>query len=269
MDISEAIESCLRCARSLRQSWIPPVNVRGKPLAGTGIWHSPLTDGICDACMESARSAEEHVRQRLRLQKRMRSILGSRPADEFTFDRFAITPENRNGYEKAIGFDPRVRNLYLWGACGVGKTHLSYAIARRALESGLSAVVTTPPRLSRRLRMREPDEEQSILDSFIRADVLVVDELGIGHETAFLKQILQEILDGRTFDDRGGLVITSKFSLDALAEHLKEDAIPSRLAGRCIPVEVGGSDHRLRTQALADLPLAFAASDPFNSRVHL
>jgi DNA replication protein DnaC len=269
MEISQTIEICVHCGRSLTANWIPPVKVVGKPLAGTGTWQSPLTDGVCDTCIESERNAEERMRQGLRLRNRIRSVLGSRPAYEFTFDRFAVSPENRSAYETAIAFDPRLRNLYLWGACGVGKTHLAYAIARRALEVGQAAVVTTPPRISRRLRMREPDEEQSILDRLIRADVLVIDELGIGHETAFLKQILQEILDGRTFDNRSGLVITSKFSLDALAAHLKEDAIPSRLAGRCVTVEMGGLDHRLRTQALADLPLAFPTSETFNSRVHL
>lgn len=265
MELSPMSEICLHCGQTLSPIWIPPVNVLGRPLAGTGVWQSPFTDGICETCIESARNAEEVIRRRLRLQKRIRSILGSRAADEFTFERFAVTPANTLAYQKAIAFESRRRNLYLWGACGVGKTHLAYAIARRALEAGQTTIVTSPPRISRRLRMREPYEEQNILDRFIRADVLVIDELGIGNETAFLKQVLQEILDGRSFDDRGGLVITSKFSLDGLAAHLKEDAIPSRLAGRCLTAKVSGSDYRLKRQAPPDLPLAFAGSETFNS----
>src|SRR5437764_995719 len=182
MEISQTLETCLHCGRSSAPNWIPPMKVLGKPLAGTGLWQSPLTDGRCDGCIESARSAEEGVRRRMQMQKRIRSVLGSKPADDFTFDRFVVTPENKSAYEKAIAFDPRLKNLYLWGACGVGKTHLAYAIARRALELGQTVLVTTPPRISRRLRMREPDEEQGILDRLIRVDVLVIDELGIGHE---------------------------------------------------------------------------------------
>jgi DNA replication protein DnaC len=57
--------------------------------------------------------------------------------------------------------------------------------------------------------------------------------------------MLQEILDERTFNDRAGLLLTSKYSLDELAAKLADDSIPSRLAGMCHVVAVRGADHRL------------------------
>jgi len=100
--------------------------------------------------------------------------------------------------------------------------------------------------LSRRMRMKDPEQEQAALDGFIRAEALVLDDLGAGPNTAYSRQILQEILDRRNFTDRAGIVVTSKYSLDELAATLADDSIPSRLAGMCQMIRVGGRDHRLQ-----------------------
>jgi DNA replication protein DnaC len=93
--------------------------------------------------------------------------------------------------------------------------------------------------------MKDPEQEQTAVDEFVRVEVLVFDDLGSGSDTTYSRQILQEILDGRDFKDRGGLVITSKYSLSGLAQKLNDDTIPSRLAGMCRVVELKGPDHRL------------------------
>jgi DNA replication protein DnaC len=95
--------------------------------------------------------------------------------------------------------------------------------------------------LVRKLRMKTPEEEQQTIDGFIRVGVLVIDGLGVGSDTAYARQVLQEILDGRDFHDRGGLVVTSRFSLAGLGRRLTDDAIPSRLAGMCRLVEIRAS----------------------------
>jgi len=85
--------------------------------------------------------------------------------------------------------------------------------------------------LSRKVRMKDPDKEQEAIDGYVRSDVLVLDDLGAGPDTPFSRQILQEILDGRDFADRPGLVVTTKYSLNELAGKRVDDSIPSRLAG--------------------------------------
>jgi DNA replication protein DnaC len=57
------------------------------------------------------------------------------------------------------------------------------------------------------------------------AEVLLLDDLGTGQETAYSRQILQEILDGRDFQDRPGLVVTSSYSLDGLAQKMGHDHV--------------------------------------------
>jgi len=168
---------------------------------------------------------------------------GEKPYREFTFERYQVEPGNQLAYERSKNFSPACDNLCFWGPCGVGKTHLAYAVARRCFGESLSVTIVLAGQLSRKVRMKDPEQEQTAVDDLVGADVLVLDDLGT--ETAYARQILQEILDGRNFRERAGLVITSKYSLDELAAKPVDDAIPSRLAGMCQVVEIKGVDRRL------------------------
>jgi DNA replication protein DnaC len=122
---------------------------------------------------------------------------------------------------------------------------LALAIARRCFEETLLVTIVQAWQLSRKVRMKDPDQEQAAVDRFVQSEVLILDDLGSGAETVFNRQILQEILDARDLKDYAGLVVTSKYSLDELAAKLGDDSISSRLAGMCQVIEVKGIDHRL------------------------
>jgi DNA replication protein DnaC len=220
--------------------------LNGKVLAGTGVWHSQLTDRLCPDCLTALQAQRQKDEHALAVRKELVQLLGGeKPYREFTFERYTVTPDNRLAFECSRRFDPAAENLYLWGPCGVGKTHLAHAIARRCFQETLSVTILFAPQLSRKVRMKDPDKEQAAIDEYVRCDVLILDDLGAGPDTAFSRQIMQEILDGRDFTDRPGLVVTSKYSLDELAAKQADDSIPSRLAGTCQVVAVKGIDHRL------------------------
>ena len=149
-------------------------------------------------------------------------------------------------FRLARALQPAVNNLYLWGGCGLGKTHLAFAAARSWYEHGHSVEILTPPKLVRRIRMKTPEEEQALVDHLARVPVLVLDDLGIGTETAYFRQVLQEVIDARIAHERGGLIVTSNYSLDGIAAKLGHDAIPSRLAAICQVIEITGVDRRIR-----------------------
>jgi DNA replication protein DnaC len=241
-------EICIRCRKEIEQEWIAPVVCANRTLAGTGRWNSRLENDICPSCKESV--AQVHANQNRELQARRRLIEimgGEKPYREFTFARYEITAGNRTAFNKASGFNPESDNLYFWGSCGVGKTHLAYATARRSFEEGRTVAILKPSELLRQVRRwaKEPSEEQVAIDRFVRVDVLVLDDFGIGGDTQYARQILQEIFDGRVYKDRAGVILTSKYSLSQLAQKLDEDTIPSRLAGMCRVIEIQGLDHRL------------------------
>jgi DNA replication protein DnaC len=246
------IDDCTNCRRNLPWEWVPAYLLNGKPLAGTGVWRSQLLDGICPACVASLAREREEKQRALVLRKELIELLGGeKPYREFTYDRFQATPGNQLAFERCSHFDPVTENLYLWGSCGVGKTHLGYATARRCFDETLSVVILPAGQLTRRARMKDPDQEQAIIDQWVRADALVLDDLGSGPDTAYRLQLWQEILDARDFRDRAGILVTSKYDLSALAQKLGDDSIPSRLAGMCRVIEVKGADRRLsRSQEL-------------------
>lgn len=241
------IDTCNTCRKSLPWEFVPAVLLNGKPMAGTGVWRSQLTDGRCPACQAALDAQHDSEQRAIQLRRELLQLLGGeKPFREFTFERYEVAPGNRLAFEHCKHFDPASESIYLWGPCGVGKTHLAYATARRPFEESLSVAIVRAYQLSRKIRMQAPDQEQQAIDQLVNADVLVLDDLGIGHNTAYSRQLFQEVLDGRDFADRTGLVVTSQYSLGDLADRLMDDTIPSRLAGMCQVFEIRGEDHRLR-----------------------
>jgi DNA replication protein DnaC len=172
-------------------------------------------------------------------------MLGGEAALRFTADNFVATEQNQDAFAAAKQFDCKESNLYLHGPCGVGKTHLGCMVARTALERGERAEYVQPGRLLRSIRGKTGDEEQSAIDRLASLDVLVFDDLGAEKDSEYAVQILYEVIDGRVMNCRNGLIVTSNLPLSDLAVKLGDDRLPSRLAGLCTVIPVGGRDWRM------------------------
>lgn len=196
--------------------------------------------GICLVCRDS----EERYRRRLV------AALGGEKALEFIADRFVVTAENALAFEAATHFDQQTGNLYLHGECGSGKTHLACMIARRVLDSGADALYVQPGKFLRRVRGKSGDEEQAEIDRLVRMPLLVIDDLGTEKDTEYAVQILYEVINDRIMAYRNGLVVTSNLPLAELARKLGDDRLPSRLAGLCEVIKIGGEDWRLKKHNL-------------------
>lgn len=240
------IDQCKDCHRQLPWEWAPAVLLNGRTLAGTGVWGSQLSDGRCPACQAALETDRRNKQQELRKRLDLVALLGGeKPYREFTFERYQVTPGNTLAFESCRSFNPALDNLYLWGPCGVGKTHLAYASARRCSEESLRVAILSAPQLSRQIRTKDPVQEQSAIDQFVQSEALILDDLGAGQNSPYSRQLLREILDGRDFAGRAGLVVASNYSLDQLASQLTDDSVPSRLAGLCRIIEIHGPDVRL------------------------
>jgi len=239
------IDRCKACCQEIPWEWLPPVLLGGRPVAGTGVWRSALMDRLCSGCWERAEAEREGLRRSARQRDRLIELLGGiKPYREFTFERFRVCVSNRQAFEAAKGFDPSRENLYLWAAGRVGKTHLGIAIARACFERGGTIKLATPTQLVRQLRMKPPEEEQQVIDAFVRSEMFLLDDYGRANDTPYARLVLQEILDARDFQDRGGLIVTSRYSPNAVAHRLNDDAIPARLAAMCRVIEIKGPDFR-------------------------
>ncbi|PFU70403.1 ATP-binding protein [Bacillus thuringiensis] len=103
----------------------------------------------------------------------------------------------------------KIFNTIMAGNCGAGKTHLAYAIAEELAGAGISVVFVTVGELLRKIKSTFNKDssltEDAIIQSLVRAQVLIVDDLGaeLGaldantKATNFINRVLFDVFDGR------------------------------------------------------------------------
>ncbi|MES0445035.1 MAG: ATP-binding protein [Desulfobacterales bacterium] len=125
-----------------------------------------------------------------------------------------------------------VTRMLLIGNCGTGKTMLAAGvIGEMALKKDCKPVYSTATRLIRSIRdswKTKEQTEQAVMDKFIDADVLVVDELGAGRCSEDDRLILSEILCDRYSADMPTLLI-SNMTGDQIKESVLDDRAVDRL----------------------------------------
>jgi len=205
--------------------------------------------GVCGRCRErkaAERESERLAKESARVNRLNQEFVwgGARALDTFTFEAFKTSPNNTAAAAAANELDLSMHNAYIMGPTGTGKTHLAVAIARR--DHNIShKVVWKPTEIARELRSSESAVgEQGFIDQIVSQRRLVIDDLGIEKLTEFLQTLLYEIIDGRYMTAKGGLIITSNLSLDALADHIGDDRISSRIAGMSRIISLKGEVDR-------------------------
>ena len=206
-------------------------------------WNRLIANGICWDCDDKDR---REFAQKKAIEERFKAIFGSVKAmNYYTFGKFKQTEENREAYEAARNFNSQKDNLYLWGPCGTGKSHLSYATAKMYAMNGKSVVISTPLKMVDSFRTKNDMEKESRFQEYTECDLLLIDDLGISKYTDFGLEILCEVLNRRTLQMRNGLMVTSNLSMRDLASK-NDDRLASRLTGLCRIIAIIGTDYRLQ-----------------------
>ncbi len=141
-------------------------------------------------------------------------------------------------------FDTDSVSLYFCGRTGLGKTHLSLAIANEAIKKGYNvvygSVITFLNKLEReKFGRTETFETEDIL---VDADLLILDDLGAEFATPFAVSALYNIINCRIA--RGvPTIISSNLSLDEIKSRYPE-SIASRIIGNYVVVKFAGNDVR-------------------------
>lgn len=187
---------------------------------------------------------------------------------EQTFDSFRIDlypPELRSFMEQVVAecraFAARVasgratENLVFRGAAGLGKTHLSSAIAHIVLQSGRSVIYLTLPELLDRIRYYKFEVADPEALSLLReVDLLILDDLGGEKVSEFSVQELFALINYR-MSHRLPLVVSTNLSWTDLEEAYTA-RIASRLMGASLVLKLDGEDIRLlRKRARSQGPM--------------
>lgn len=143
----------------------------------------------------------------------------------------------------------KVRNLYLYGGTGLGKTFLSGCIAKRVAQNGHWTVYATAGELFRRYEdlkfNRDEDGRcQEDVRRYENCELLVLDDLGSELTTPFVQSALYQLLNQRMLSGKH-TVISSNLDMDAVRDRYVAQ-VASRLEGEFQELPFFGRDIRLQ-----------------------
>ena len=165
--------------------------------------------------------------------------------------------------EYAHNFGKKPANLLLFGRPGLGKTHLSAAIAREVsgstglgktflsaciartvAEGGFSVVYDTAGHVFERFEAQKfgRDEADRDVERVMGCDLLILDDLGTEMLTAFVQSALYQIINGRLLEKKSTIISTNLMP-EALGQRYSEQ-IASRVEGEYQLLPFVGEDIR-------------------------
>jgi DNA replication protein DnaC len=138
-------------------------------------------------------------------------------------------------------------NVLITGATGVGKSYLASALGQAACRRGLRVLYRRVPRLFDEIALARSDGSYArLLARLAKADVLVLDDLGLGTPTEAHRHDLLEVLEDRY--GRTSTVVTSQLLVPRWHEWIGDptvaDAILDRLVHNAYKLDLKGPSKR-------------------------
>ena len=211
-----------------------------------GILREPMCLCRCKAEEREKEAEERNLREQA---ERLRRDAFSEPhMQQWTFENDDMSNEKatkvmRNYVENFPELKKDGKGLLLYGSVGTGKTYAACEVANALIDRGYRVLVTNFSTILNTLQ--GTFEKQEHIDSLNKYSLLVVDDLGIERDTAFAKEQVFNIVDGRY---RAGLpmIITTNMTIDKLKNptDIESCRIYDRILERCFPYEITGGSRR-------------------------
>jgi DNA replication protein DnaC len=183
--------------------------------------------------------------------------------EEFDFD-FQPTLSARHIRELAgLSFIATRTSVLFLGPPGVGKTHLSTALAWHALDAGYSVRYTTMARLLDDLdTAKHRGDLAARLRAYTRPQLLVLDEIGYTHLSAKQAQLFFQLVNARY--ERGACILTSNKSFSDWGAMVGDDVLASAILDRLLHhadvISIAGQSYRMKERAAFFQPAAAPAA---------
>lgn len=143
---------------------------------------------------------------------------------------------------------PDSPSMLFRGGTGLGKTHLSLAIAGKAIEKGMGVIYGSAQSFAVALEKerfdREPPEEGDTNTQLTECDLLILDDLGTEFPSAYVNAALYNIINSRMLAERP-TIISTNLTLKELESRYSE-RFASRIAGYYGKLEFLGNDVRVQ-----------------------
>ncbi len=199
-------------------------------------------------------------RDLLRLEGFRQSGLGAQ-IDKQTFDNFSLdyyrdSEENLRRMEQNLAcakafaeqFAPGRENLLLMGGTGLGKTHISTAIARAVIEGGHDVVYESVQTVFADFeydRFRNSySAEPGRADRYLTAELLILDDLGTEFGNQFTVACLYQLINTRGVKGLSTIVSTNLSARELMERY--DQRLTSRFLGNYRILQFVGEDIRFQ-----------------------
>ena len=145
----------------------------------------------------------------------------------------------------ADSFNPKSESILFLGGTGLGKTHLSLAIAGEVINKGYGVIYGTAQNLFNEMSREHfsyGEKSDALIDECLDCDLLIIDDLGTEFCTQFTLSAVYNIVNTRLLREKPTLISTN-YSLAEL-EKIYSPRILSRIIGNYTMKKFYGNDIR-------------------------
>lgn len=180
--------------------------------------------------------------------------------DSFSLDYYDKAQDSRTGISPynhmskilrycqnyAEKFTKNSESILMKGATGLGKTHLSLAIANEVIKNGYGVIYVSAPSLMQRLEKQffSKNDDDSAINMLLECDLLIVDDLGTEFHGQFSVSQMYNIFNSRMLSNKP-IIINTNLTMREL-EKIYTERFVSRISGNAQKLDFLGSDIRVR-----------------------
>ncbi len=138
-------------------------------------------------------------------------------------------------------------NLLFTGKTGLGKTHITTAIAKGVIEKGFDVVYDSAQNIMHAFEMQRFERDETAkfdADRFFSCDLLIIDDLGTEFRNSFTQSALYNLINTRINNMKPMIVSTNLDDMKAFKKTY-DDRITSRFIGNFRTFHFEGNDIRL------------------------